>query len=50
MDDDHYEYDERTYTLNGVHTRRTIRLGDSVKVQVASANVETRKIDLVFAD
>jgi ribonuclease R len=50
MDDDHYEYDERTYTLNGVHTRRTIRLGDAVKVQVASANVETRKIDLVFAD
>jgi ribonuclease R len=50
MDDDHYEYDERTYTLNGVHTRKTIRLGDAVKVQVAAANVETRKIDLVFAD
>ena len=49
MDDDHYEYDERTYTLNGVHTRKTIRLGDAVKVQVAAANVETRKIDLVFA-
>jgi len=50
MDDDHYEYDERTYTLNGVHTRKTIRLGDAVKVQVAAANVETRKIDLIFAD
>ncbi len=50
MDDDHYEYDERSYTLNGVHTRRTIRLGDPVKVQVAKANVETRKIDLLFAE
>jgi ribonuclease R len=49
MDDDHYEYDERSYTLNGVHTRRTIRLGDPVKVQVAKASAETRKIDLVFA-
>ncbi len=49
MDDDHYEYDERSYTLVGVHTRRTIRLGDPVKVQVAAANVETRKIDLAFA-
>ena len=50
MDDDHYEYEERTFSLVGVHTRRTIRLGDPVKVQVAKANVETRKIDLVFAD
>ncbi|MEM1043832.1 MAG: ribonuclease R [Bacteroidota bacterium] len=50
MDDDHYEYDERSYTLVGVHTRRTIRLGDPVKVQVAAANVETRKIDLAFAE
>ncbi|MEP0548144.1 MAG: ribonuclease R [Rhodothermales bacterium] len=50
MDDDHYEYDERNYTLVGVHTRRTIRLGDPVKVQVAAANVETRKIDLAFVN
>ena len=50
MDDDHYEYDERNFSLVGTHTRRTIRLGDPVKVQVAKATVETRKIDLVFAD
>ncbi len=49
MNDDHYEYDERSYTLVGSHTRRTIRLGDPVTVQVAAANVETRKIDLTFA-
>ena len=50
MDDDHYEYDERNFSLVGTHTRRTIRLGDPVKVQVAKATVETRKIDLVFAE
>lgn len=50
MTDDHYEYDERTFSLIGVHTRRTIRLGDAVRVQVAAASVEARKIDLVFAD
>lgn len=49
MPDDHYEYDERSFSLVGVHTRRTIRLGDAVRVQVAAASVEARKIDLVFA-
>lgn len=50
MDDDYYEYDAQRFTLNGVHTRRTIRLGDPVRVRVAAANPETRKIDLLFAD
>ncbi|MDX1418610.1 MAG: ribonuclease R [Rubricoccaceae bacterium] len=47
--DDYWEYDARTYALVGTHTRRTIRLGDAVRVKVAAANVETRKIDLLFA-
>ncbi|MDX1531147.1 MAG: ribonuclease R [Rhodothermales bacterium] len=50
MSDDFYEYDERTFTLVGRHTRRVIRLGDPVRVRVARANVEERKIDLVFVD
>jgi ribonuclease R len=50
MDDDYWEYDARQYALVGTHTRRTIRLGDAVRVRVASANVETRKVDLLFVD
>ncbi|RMH69368.1 MAG: ribonuclease R [Bacteroidetes bacterium] len=50
LDDDYYEYDERTYTLVGVDTGRTFRPGDRVEVQVVAADVETRKVDLVFVD
>jgi len=50
MDDDYYEYDAQRFTLNGVHTRRTIRLGDSVRVKVAAAQPATRRIDLLFTD
>ena len=50
MDDDHYEYDERTYTLVGLYTGRTYRLGDTVRVVVAAADVESREVDFVFED
>jgi ribonuclease R len=50
MDDDYWEYDARQYALVGTHTRRAIRLGDAVRVQVVAANVETRKVDLLFVN
>ncbi|QXD14861.1 ribonuclease R [Rhodocaloribacter litoris] len=50
LDDDYYEYDERTYTLVGLSTGTTFRLGDAVRVRVAAANLETREIDFVLAD
>lgn len=50
LDDDYYEYDERTYSLVGRDTGRTYRLGDRVDVVVAGANVENREIDFVFAE
>ncbi len=50
LDDDYYEYDERTYRLIGRHTGATFRLGDPHRVTVAAANVETREVDLALAD
>lgn len=50
MDDDYYEYDERTYRLVGQYTGKTYRLGNPVQVVVVGANLETREIDLLFAD
>lgn len=50
MTDDFWEYDARQYALIGTRTRRRIKLGDAVRVQVAAANVETRKVDLLFVD
>jgi ribonuclease R len=50
MNDDFYEFDPNRFMLFGVHKGRKIKLGDAVKVQVAAANVATRRIDLAFAD
>ena len=50
LDDDYYEYDERSYRLVGKYSGKTYRLGDTVRVQVAAANVERREIDLIFVD
>lgn len=48
--DDYYVYDESTYTLRGENNGTAYRPGDSVRVTVASASVEDREIDLLFAD
>jgi ribonuclease R len=50
IDDDFYEYDERSYTLAGRHSGRSFRLGDRVRVKVAGANIESREIDFLFVD
>ncbi len=50
LDDDYYEYDERTYSLVGRDTGRTYRLGDRVEVLVAGANLENREVDFTFVD
>lgn len=50
MNDDFYEFDQNRFILSGVKRGRKIKLGDTVRVKVAAANVTTRRIDLVFAD
>ena len=40
----------RNYALVGSNTDQTIRLGDEVRVQIASASVEARRIDLLFVE
>jgi ribonuclease R len=48
--DDYYVFLEEQFALVGEHTRRRFRLGDRLKVQVAAANLEARKIDFVLAE
>ena len=48
LDDDYYIYDERTYTLVGRDTDRTLRLGDEVKISVARVNPEEGKVDFTL--
>ena len=50
MDNDYYEYDDRTYRLIGQRTGRQYRLGDPVRVTVVGANTESREVDLLFAE
>jgi ribonuclease R len=46
--DDYYVYVEEQYTLVGENRRRRFRLGDRVRVQVASVDMEERKIDFAL--
>ena len=49
MPDDHYEYNERSYEMTGVHTNKTYRLGQRVHVRVIDTNRMLRTIDFEIA-
>lgn len=48
MADDYYNYDERHYCLIGERTRKIYRIGDTVSVILAKADVSARKIEFVL--
>ena len=50
LTDDHYVFDETTFTLRGNKNKRGYRLGDNVKVIVKAANKETRTVDFVLSN
>ena len=45
LDDDYYFYDEALMQLVGERTRRTLRIGDVVEVQVNRVDIDLREID-----
>ena len=47
---DFYEFDEDHYRLVGRRTRRSIRLGDAVRIRVKSANLEQRLLDFELVE
>ncbi|MDA8096145.1 MAG: S1 RNA-binding domain-containing protein, partial [Clostridia bacterium] len=47
LTDDYYEYEEKNYRLVGQRTRRIFRLGDPIRIKVARANTEDRKVEFV---
>jgi len=48
--DDYYEFNDRTYTLIGRHTRRTFKIGDEVRVQLVRVDIADAKIDFELVD
>ena len=50
MMDDHYIYDENTYSMTGERTKKTYKLGQKVKIRVEAADKVARTIDFSLAD
>ena len=50
LEDDYYEYDEKTFSLVGRHTGRRFRLGDQLEVTVAQADLARRQLDFALTE
>jgi len=50
LTDDYYNYYPEKYTLVGERTGKTYKIGDKVEVEIAGANMEEKKIDLLMAN
>ena len=48
MEGDFWEYDPKRFALVGRSTGRRIRAGDACRVKLVAAEVESRRVDLVF--
>ncbi len=49
LKDDHYVFDEKNYCLIGRRSHKRFTLGDNLKIQVASVNMERKTIDFTLA-
>ncbi|MDR2627797.1 MAG: ribonuclease R [Dysgonamonadaceae bacterium] len=50
LDDDFYEFDEKSYCLTGRRTKRQYRLGDPITIKVVRANLEKKQLDFALID
>lgn len=48
LDDDFYEYDERSLSLIGYNYKRRYRLGDNIRVRVARADLGRKQLDFAL--
>lgn len=49
MEDDFYEFDEKSYSVIGRRRRKVYTLGDQVRVKIKKTDIDKRTVDLVFA-
>jgi ribonuclease R len=45
LTDDFYFFDEKNYSISGMHTNKSYQLGADVKVEVVRANLEKKQLD-----
>lgn len=50
LDDDHYRFDEQAMRLVGKRSKRIIRIGDSVRINVENVSISDREIDFELVD
>ncbi len=50
LSDDYYRFDEAKHSLRGERGSRVLALGDQVRVRVAKADVERRRLDFVLEE
>ncbi len=48
MKDDYYQFDKMNHVMKGERTGKRYQLGDKISIQVASVNLDERKIDFVL--
>lgn len=47
LGDDYFEYDEKRYQVIGRRTKKTYRLGDTIRVKLTAARVAEKELDFV---
>ena len=50
LNDDFYEFDEKNYCLTGKRHKQIYRLGDTIAVKIAQANLQRKQLDFMPAD
>lgn len=50
LDDDFYEFDEKSYCIRGRRSKREYRLGDEIEIKVVRANLERKQLDFAIVE
>lgn len=50
LDDDYYDFDEKSYCLTGRRYQKKFSLGDSIRVKVIRANLERKQLDFALVE
>ncbi|HEX4886599.1 MAG TPA: ribonuclease R [Luteibaculaceae bacterium] len=50
LQDDHYEFDDKRYVVEGMRWGRTFHLGDPIRIKVAVADLVRKQLDFSFVD
>ena len=50
MDDDFYEFNEKSFSIIGKSNKKKYQLGDDVEVQVIRTNLQRKQLDMMLVE